>query len=445
MELAELKEIFRENGIVGAGGAGFPTYGKLSEKIEIIVVNCAECEPLLKLHRQLLADCATEIVKAVSVIAETVGAREIVFAIKGEYKSTVEAVEYNISEYKNNAFTIRVHKLASSYPMGDEVVTIYEATGRQVRPGGLPIEQGVAVFNVETLYNAYKAIFLGEPVDSKCVSVVGEVENPMTVRVPIGVSIKDVVAYAGGVTCSNPVYLIGGPMMGNFQSELAPITKTTNAIIVLPSNHSLVLKKNQNFKISLARAASACCQCQTCTDLCPRHNLGHPIQPHLFMRFAANKDFQSVEPFLNTMFCSSCGVCELYSCPQGLQPRSMMAEYKAGLRKAGVKAPEVEAKGVLPSREYRKVPEYRLEMRLGIHQYNKPAPLDNTVLYAQSVKIKLSQHIGAPAKAIVSVGQYVKAGEVVAKAAEGLSVNIHASIEGEITEVTENFITINKR
>lgn len=445
MELAELSKIFRENGIVGAGGAGFPTYGKLSDKIEVIVVNCAECEPLLKLHRQLLRDYAPEIVKAVGLIAETVAAKEVVFAIKGEYESTIEAVSYALKDYASKTCKMRIHELVSAYPMGDEVVTIYETTGRVVRPGGLPIEQGVAVFNVETLYNAYKATFLGEPVDSKCVSIVGEVENPVTVRVPIGMSIRDAVSLAGKITCPNPVYLIGGPMMGAFKSDLEPVTKTTNAVIVLDKTHSLVLKKNQNFKVSLARAASSCCQCQTCTDLCPRHNLGHPIQPHLFMRFAANKDFQSVEPFINTMFCSSCGVCELYSCPQGLQPRSMMAEYKAGLRKAGVKALNVTAAPVRESREYRKVPENRLEMRLGIHKYNKPAPLDNTLVSTDEVKVLLSQHIGAPALSVVKKGQFVKAGELVAQAADGLSVNIHASIDGEIKEVTDRFIIISKR
>ena len=442
MNLDELKNIFRENGIVGAGGAGFPTYGKLTDKIEIIIVNCAECEPLLKLHRQLLRDYAVEIVKAVSVIYEAVGAKEVVFAIKGEYESTIAAVDFVLKDYGNSY--MRIHKLKSAYPMGDEVVTIYEATGRQVRPGGLPIEQGVAVFNVETLYNAYRAIFENHPVDSKCVSIVGEVESPITARIPIGMSIKDTVALAGKIICDNPVYLVGGPMMGGFKSELAPITKTTNAIIVLDKNHSLVQKKNQNFKVSLARAASSCCQCQTCTDLCPRHNLGHPIQPHLFMRFAANKDFQSVEPFLNTMFCSSCGVCEMYACPQGLQPRSMIGEYKAGLRKAGVKPMTVDAAPVKESREYRKVPENRLEMRLGIHKYNKPAPLDNGLRQADSVRIELSQHIGAPAGAVVKVGQNVKRADVVAKASEGLSVNIHASIDGQVTEVTDKFIIIKR-
>lgn len=446
MELSELSKIFRENGIVGAGGAGFPTYGKLTDKIEIIVVNCAECEPLLKLHRQLLRDYAAEIIKAVSLIAETVGAKEVVFAIKGEYASTIEAVEYHLQDFDSKDFTIRIKELVSSYPQGDEVVTIYEATGRVVRPGGLPIEQGVAVFNVETLYNAYQAAFLGQPVTSKVVSIVGEVENPVTVRVPLGMSIEAAVACAGKVTCDDPVYLIGGPMMGSFKSKLEPVTKTTNAVIVLPRSHSLVQKKNQNFKVALARSASSCCQCQTCTDLCPRHALGHPIQPHLFMRFAANRDFQSVEPFLNTMFCSSCGLCETYSCPQGLSPRSMMAEYKAGLRKAGVKPPVVEAAPVNDEvRNYRRVPEYRLEMRLGIHKYNKEAPLDNSVVDASKVKILLSQHIGGPASAVVKTGDYVTAGQLIGQAADGLSVNINSSIDGEVTEVTDKYIMIIKR
>lgn len=445
MKLEELSSIFRENGIVGAGGAGFPTYGKLTDKIEIIVVNCAECEPLLKLHRQLLRDYALEIIKAVGLIAETVSAKEVVFAIKGEYHETIEAVEYYLKEYEPKGYSMRIHKLISSYPQGDEVVTIYESTGRVVRPGGLPIEQGVAVFNVETLYNAFNAVFNGEPVSSKCVSIVGEVEHPVTVRIPLGMSIEKAVGFAGKITCSDPVFLIGGPMMGSFKSKLDPVTKTTNAVIVLDRMHPLVQKKNQNFKVALARSASSCCQCQTCTDLCPRHALGHPIQPHLFMRFAANKDFQNVEPFLNTMFCSSCGLCETYSCPQGLSPRSMMAEYKAGLRKAGIKPPQVEAAPVLSDRNYRRVPENRLEMRLGVHQYNKEAPLDNQVVYADEVKILLSQHIGAPAVAVVGIGDYVKAGQLIAQAADGLSVNIHASIEGQVVEATDKYIKISKR
>jgi len=445
MNIKDLSNVLRENGIVGAGGAGFPTYAKLNEKADTIIMNCAECEPLLKLHRQLLRDHAEEILLAFATIAEAVGAKTAIIGIKEEYASTIEAVEAFLPKYNNAPFDMKIHKLPGAYPMGDEVVLIYEATGRVVRPGGLPIECGVAVFNVETLYNVYNALKSSVPVITKLVTVVGEVENPCTVRVPIGTSIEEVVKLAGKLTTDDPVYLLGGPMMGNFGSNKSPVTKTTNAIIVLPRSHSLVYKKNNRFKVAVARAASSCCQCQTCTDLCPRHALGHPIQPHLFMRFAANKDFQNIEPFINTMFCSSCGLCEAYSCPQGLSPRSLMAEYKAGLRKAGVKPPKVEAAPVKESRSFRMVPESRLEMRLGIHKYNKDAPLDNQVKDAAKVKILLSQHIGAPAQAAVKVGQYVKTGDVIANASDGLSVSIHSSIDGEIVEVSEKSIIISKR
>ncbi len=438
MDIAELVKILKENGVVGAGGAGFPTYGKLSLKADTILMNCAECEPLLKLHRQLLKEHAGEILKAFALVAQVVQAKEAIIGIKEEYKSTIEALNEYIDEYEN----LRIHQLPGAYPMGDEVVLIYEATGKVVPPGGLPIECGVAVFNVETLYNVYRAVWEKHPVTDKCVTVVGEVEHPITVRVPVGTRIRDVVAMAGQITCENPKYLLGGPMMGRFGADYEPVTKTTNAIIVLPENHLLVHKKNTRFTTSVARAASSCCQCQMCTDLCPRHALGHPIQPHLFMRCAANRDFQNVEPFVDTLFCSSCGLCEMFSCPQGLSPRTMMAEYKAGLRKAGVKPPKVEATEVSKAREYRRVPEERLLARLGLGRYDKEAVLDDSIRDAGEVKILLSQHIGAPAVVKVAVGDTVAIGDVIATAAEGLSVNIHASKAGKVSEVTDKYVVI---
>lgn len=440
MQIKELSRILQQNGIVGAGGAGFPTYGKLSDKADTILMNCAECEPLLKLHRQLLQNYPQEIMKAFALLAQTMEVKQAIIGIKEEYKSTIDALETYIDEFSG----MSIHKLPGAYPMGDEVVLIYEATGRVVRPGGLPIECGVAVFNVETLYNVYRAVWEKHPVTDKCVTVVGEVEHPLTVRVPIGVSIKEVVKMAGGVTVKNPVYLLGGPMMGNFGNEYQPVTKTTNAVIVLSEDHPLVYRKKTEVSKALNRAASACCQCQTCTDLCPRHALGHPIEPHLFMRAAANRDVQSIEPFVNTMFCSSCGLCEMYSCPQGLSPRSIMAQYKSGLRKNGIKPPVVEAESVSPSREYRKVPEKRLTARLGLTDYEKEAPLDVRIRDAKEVNVLLSQHIGAPAKAIVQKGMQVTCGDVIAQAAEGLSVNIHAPITGTVREITDKAVCIQK-
>lgn len=444
MEIQKLKQILQENGIVGAGGAGFPTYAKLDERAEIIIMNCAECEPLLKLHRQLLEQHAEEILSTFALIAETVGAKEAVIGIKKEYKATLDALHRYLDGYP----AMRIQLLDSAYPMGDEVVLIYEATGKVIRPGGLPIEEGVAVFNVETIYNVYRAVNAQTPVLDKLVTIVGEVEHPITVRVPIGTTLEQTVSYAGEILTKNPAFLVGGPMMGNLGTPDGVVTKTTNAVIVLDKSHSLIQRKQRNAAIDLKRAASSCCQCQTCTDLCPRHALGHPIEPHKFMRSAANQDFQEVNVFLDTMFCSSCGLCENFSCPQGLSPRSLIADYKAGLRKAGVKAPAgVQAASVKESREYRKVPEGRLEARLGLSKYDAEAPLmeDDYVQNTKpvgKVKIMLSQHIGAPAVPVVVKGDVVRAGSLIAEPGKGLSVGIHASVDGVVQMVDDKCIVI---
>ena len=441
MEIKELSNILQQNGIVGAGGAGFPTYAKLVERAETIILNCAECEPLLRLHRQLLEKHAREIVETFHMIGQTVGAKDIIIGIKKAYKKTIEALNECIGDYEG----VRLGLLDEVYPAGDEVVLIYEVTGKVVRPGGLPIESGVAVFNVETVYNVYRAMKHNTPVVDKLVSVVAEVNNPITVRVPIGCTIEEVVAMAGGVTTPNAVYFIGGPMMGNIGTGAQAVTKTTNAVLVLPENHLIIQKKKSKASIDLKRAAASCCQCTMCTDLCPRHLLGHPIEPHKFMQAATCKDMQKTEIFINTMFCCSCGLCELYSCMQSLSPRSLMAEYKVGLRANGIKPPQgVEAKAVGPEREYRKVPMERLMARLDLTKYDREAPLDDDVVDMKRVKIMLSQHIGAPASAVVKSGDKVEMGQVIAEPGKGLSVAIHASISGTVTEVNDKYVIIEK-
>jgi len=438
MDMKELSMLMQQNGIVGAGGAGFPTYAKLNENAETIILNCAECEPLLRLHRQLLEKYAQEIVDTFHLIGEAVGAKEVIIGIKKAYTRTIEALNAVIGAYPE----VRLGLLDEVYPAGDEVVLIYEVTGKVVRPGGLPIECGVAVFNVETVYNVYRAMNQQTPVMDKLVSVVAEVEHPMTVRVPIGTSIEETVRLVGGVTTPNPVYFIGGPMMGFIGSGSQPVTKTTNAVLVLPESHYIIQRKRQKVSIDLKRAAACCCQCSMCTDLCPRNRLGHPIEPHLFMRAATCKDVQKPDIFVNTFFCSSCGLCEMYSCFQGLSPRTLMAEYKAGLRSHGLKPPAVVPKPVGEEREYRKVPMERLMARLDLTKYNREAPLDESAVPVRRVKIMLSQHIGAPASPIVKQGDTVAAGQMIAEPAKGLSVGIHASIDGVIKEVSEKYVII---
>lgn len=439
MDMKELSGILQQNGIVGAGGAGFPTYAKLDERAETIILNCAECEPLLRLHRQLLEKYAKEIVDTFHMIGEVIGARNIVIGIKKTYKKTIEALEQVIDIYPG----VRLGLLDEVYPVGDEQVLIYEVTGKVVKPGGIPIESGVAVFNVETIYNVYLALNRNTPVIDKLVSIVAQVEHPITVRVPIGTSIEDTVRLAGSVTTKNPVYFIGGPMMGFIGTGSQPVTKTTNAVLVLPEQHLIIQKKRRNSSIDLKRAAACCCQCSMCTDLCPRNRLGHPVEPHLFMRAATCKDVQVPDIFLNTMFCSSCGLCEMYSCMQGLSPRTLMAEYKAGLRDNGIQPLKgIEPEPVGEERDYRKVPMERLMARLDLSKYNREAPLDEAHVSVRKVKVLLDQHIGTTAIVRVKRGDKVTAGQEIAEAGKGLSVAIHASINGIVTEANEKYVII---
>ena len=441
MEITKLQAVLKDAGVVGAGGAGFPTYAKVDKRAKTIILNCVECEPLLKLHRQLLEQYAAEIVQTFHTLGKAVGATDIVIGIKKSYKRTIAALNQYIGEYPE----VRLGLLDEVYPGGDEVVLIYEVTGKVIRPGGLPIESGVAVFNVETIYNLYRAMQQDTPNVDKLVTVVGEVNNPITVRVPIGCTMEEVVNLAGGASIEDPVYFVGGPMMGNIGNHFDTVTKTTNAILVLPENHVIIQRKKGNAVIELKRAAASCCQCSMCTDLCPRHQLGHPIEPNLFMQAATCKDIQNPDIFLNTMFCSSCGLCEMYSCMQGLSPRTLIGEYKNGLRKAGMKPPsEPKVRPVEQSRKYRKAPMSRLMARLDLTKYNTNAPLNNDVVPMNKVKIMLSQHIGAPAISSVKKGDIVKVGQVVGKPAQGLSSTIHASIDGKVMEVTDKYITIQK-
>ena len=442
MNFDELVALIKQNGIVGAGGAGFPTYAKLDKRADTIILTCAECEPLLKLHRQLLERYAYEILSALDLIAKTVGAKNVIIGVKGSYKGAIEAVEEHLASFEN----IRIHKLREMYPAGDEIVLIYQTTGRRPQPGALPISVGVTVLNVETVYNVYCALN-GTPVTHKYVTVAGEVKNPVTLRVPIGTTVKELVALAGGETVADPVYLFGGPMMGKLGTAGAPVTKTFNAVIVLPADHVIVQRKNTKTSIDMKRAMAACCQCSYCTDLCPRHLLGYPIDPSEFMRVVSHYTPSDTKPIIDGLFCSGCGLCEAFSCGQGLSPRMLLDAFKGKLRAAGVQPPkDIPIRDVSPAIDFRSVPVARLTARLGLTKYNKTAPMDeDREISPRTVKIMLSQHIGVPAVPCVKKGAAVLEGQLIASAADGkLSVNIHSSVKGRVKEITDKFIMIEK-
>ncbi len=442
MTLEVLQQIMRENGIVGAGGAGFPTYAKLDKRADTIILNCAECEPLLKLHRQVLSNYAYEIMSTLNLIADLVKASSVIIAIKPSYTEAVEAIEYNLDSFKK----IKIGFLPEIYPAGDEVVTIYETTKRVVAPGKLPISVGVTVFNVETIYNVYRALNEKMPVTFKYVTVAGEVKTPKTLKVPIGTSFKELLDLAGGVTEKDFCLINGGPMTGTLAAVTDTVTKTTNGILVMPKNHYIINKRKSTISVDMKRAMASCCQCRMCTDLCSRNLLGHPIEPHAFMRAATSGDTKVLAPFINTMFCSSCGICEMYACMQGLSPRTLITRYKEDLKKNGIKIPDdIEFKEVAKNREFRKVSMSRLVSRLGLKKYDVPAPLDDNLVKTDKVKIMLNQHIGAPCKAVVKKGDKVSFGQVIGKTDDkSLGVQIHSSIDGVVLEANDKFVMVRR-
>ena len=440
MKLNDLKALLHDMGVVGAGGAGFPSYAKLSPDADTIILNCAECEPLLKLHRQLLEEHTYEILSALAKMVETVGAKQGIIALKAHYKETIEAINAEIADFP----TLSMCKLKSIYPSGDEIILIKEVTGRLVEPGSLPISVGVTVCNVESVYNVYRALE-GKPVTDKYVTVAGEVRNPVTLLVPVGTKIAELLDAAGGLTCADAALISGGPMMGKIVRPGDVVTKTTNAIIALPADHHVVLNKNRNYSISLRRAMSVCCQCRSCTELCSRHVAGYPVEPHLVMRVLSNGGKGDEKILDGSLFCSGCGLCETYSCPQDLSPRALIDELKAARRARGEKLPQgVKADPNVRDADFKKVSVDRLTLRLGLKKYDVSAPITHGFT-TDFVKIPLSQHIGAPAQAVVKEGDSVSRGDVVATAKDGaLSVNIHASLSGKVTSVNDKFVRIAK-
>lgn len=439
MDTLELKNILKDAGVAGAGGAGFPTYAKVNEKADTIILNCAECEPLLKLHRLLLKNETEKILKALSLVRETIGAKEFIVSVKGSYKETVEAVKAALLSYPDG----RLHILDEVYPMGDEVILVYEATGRIVPAGGIPIDVGCIVQNVETMYNVYRAVFEGKSVTHKFVTVAGEVLHPQTFYAPIGTEFSYLIELCGGKTVSEAAIIAGGPMTGMLSCETACVTKTTNAVLVMPKDHYVVVKKKEKITVSANRAMSVCCQCRTCTDLCPRHLLGHPIDPAAFMRCIASGD-AVVKPLYDSLYCASCGICEMYACPHELSPSALIGVYKGKLRKNGVKIEKIEkGPGAEADRGFKRVPMSRLMARLNVKKYNVPAPLYENEVLPSLLKIKTSQNIGAPSVPIVKAGDKVKEGGVIAEAKpEALSMPIHSPVNGTVVSADEKTIVI---
>jgi len=438
--MSSLVELIRNAGIVGAGGAGFPTHVKLDTKAEYVIVNGAECEPLLRVDQQLLARYSSEILFALDRVTKHVGAKKGILALKKKYHDAIENLSRTIGEYKN----LELFLLDDFYPAGDEQVTVYEVLKRIVPEGGIPIEVGTVVLNAETLLNIYHSL-QEMPVVEKYVTVAGAVRNPVTLKVPIGSSFEALIEAAGGATVKDYEIINGGPMMGKLQDGGGIVRKNTKGFIVLPKDHYLIQAKNKSIDRMIRESRIACCQCSLCTEVCPRNLLSHRIHPHKLMRVTGyNGVYDNSGSVQEAFLCCECGLCE-QACIMGLQPWKLNQVLKGRLAAAGVKNPyHSRPEEPSPYREYRKFPVKRLIQRLDLQEYNVSAPLvDSVQLNQTEVRIDLKQHIGAAAEAVAELNDKVVKGQVIGRIPDGkMGVQIHASIDGVVTSVTKDTIVI---
>jgi Na+-translocating ferredoxin:NAD+ oxidoreductase RnfC subunit len=414
-----------ELGVVGAGGGGFPAAAKFRTQVSTVIANAAECEPLLHKDKELLFHHSEPFLHGLRMAMEMAGAREGVIGIKEKYHEIIEAIE------RQAPTGIRVVSLPDVYPAGDEFILVHMVTGRVIPPGGLPKDVDTVVSNVETLMN----IGLDRPVTHKYLTVAGAVANPVTVRVPIGITIGEVIEAAGGPTVADFGILLGGVMMARPAAGLdIPITKTTGGIVVLPASHPLIRRHNAPWAQVQRIGRSACDQCRFCTEFCPRFLLGHPIEPHRAMQslgFTSGADSM----IAGTLYCCECNLCTLFSCPEDLDPKNVCVQSKPGARERGlVFKGSPESVQPHPMAEFRRVPMRRLIAKLGLGEFNNTGPLIDYGFAPRRVTLPLKQHAGAPAVPVVKCGDRVRQGDLLAAPEPGkLGARIHASIDGAVT------------
>lgn len=428
-------------GVVGAGGAGFPTHIKLNNKAGIVIANGVECEPLLRADRLVMENYPEKVADGLRIAMDICGAERGVICLKGKNRLAVE----RLTKAVENMEKLSLHLLESYYPAGDEQQILYEVTGKVVPPGGLPISIGAVVLNVSTLAGISEAL-RDIPVTNRLVTVAGEVKNPVTLNAPIGTPLKELVAIAGGPGESGRyAMLVGGPVMGRVEENWSEVVrKTTGGIIILPSEHRLIVKKAAALQSDYRLAKSVCCQCGRCTQLCPRNLLGLGAQPHRAMLALAYDGAASLRNVNTVLSCCDCGICTYFACDMGLSPNKIVMALKQSLAKKGLKPGTTDRNsGVSHRRAYGKIPSHRLIERLGLARYDVDAPLVKDELKVKRVRLLLKQHIGAPARPLVAEGGQVKKGQLIG-GIDGVSLgaNVHASITGEVTRVNEEFIEI---
>lgn len=433
-----LSQQLRAGGVVGAGGAGFPAYVKAQSRVEFVLANGAECEPLLHKDYEIMKTHPAEIVSGMRRMMEATGASRGKFGVKEKNREAAAAIESQLG-----GAPIDMVLLGDFYPSGDEYELVYIATGRLIPAAGIPLQVGCVVSNVETLYNVELAA-RGEPVTRKFLSVGGAVRQPKSFWAPVGVTLREVLDLAGGPEVEPFAVFVSGLMMGTLTFNLDEVvTKTTAGLIVLPRDHYLVTRRDRSLESMSRIGKSACDQCSYCTEFCPRYLLGYEVQPHKVMRSlgftASGKDLWNQWAEL----CCACGLCTLYACPEDLYPKEACDQSKQDMRAAGIKFVQQKPVRVHPMKEGRRVPQAMLRKRLKVEEYERETPFEPLDYQPARVRLPLKQHAGQPAVPVVKEGRKVKRGDVIARVPEGqLGADLHASIGGKVQRITAQEVEI---
>ena len=308
----ELLNIIREAGIVGMGGATFPTDVKANVpvgQIDTVIVNACECEPYITADDLLLTICPERVLEGLQIVVKIAQPKRVVLAVEDNKPHAIRQLKQHLPQYPNVELTV----LPTRYPQGSEKQLIVALTGREVPSGKLPKDVGCVVFNAATYASVYAAVCEGKPLTHRIVTVTGEgIRSPQNFLTPLGTPFSALIDAAGGLKEETVKVIAGGPMMGTAQTHLeGSVVKGTNAIVCLTE---MVAPQNLT-----------CIRCGKCADHCPMQ-----LRPLYLYRFEAAKDYDELRR-LHVMDCMECGCCS-YGCPAKLPLVDRIRQAKKAIR-----------------------------------------------------------------------------------------------------------------
>lgn len=320
----QLIEAVRVSGLVGLGGAGFPTHAKLNtpddKEIDTLIVNAAECEPYITVDYRECMENSWDIMGGIYSLQELLGFKRVIIAVEDNKPDAIKILKDIADSDIDHGNVVRLMTLKSRYPQGAEKMMVLSATGRRVPAGGLPADVGCIVMNVASVAFISRYLKTGKPLISRSVTVSGNcIANPMNVRVPVGTQLSEIIDFCGGFTLAPYKILSGGPMMGTAVTGTdVPLLKSNNAILAFSKDSSRIKPERE------------CIRCGRCHEACPMNLIPTQIE-----KYALLGDSETLAK-LGTAVCMECGSCA-YSCPAGKPLVQHMRLAKEVMRKGGAK------------------------------------------------------------------------------------------------------------